>query len=79
MTHMTKQQLVFEIEHLPNAYISELQSFIQYLKFKQAHSGNLSEEKQRRLPEQDPILQAIGTIDVEPFSETIDDPLYATL
>lgn len=79
MTYTTKQQLVSDIEHLPNAYISELQSFVQYLKFKQAHSSNFSREKQRPLPEQDPILQAIGSIDVEPFSETIDDTLYATL
>ncbi len=79
ITHTTKQQLVFEIEQLPNVYLLELQSFIQYLKFKQANSGNLSREKARQRSEQDPILQAIGTIDIEPFSETIDDTLYATL
>ena len=79
MTSTTKQQLVFDIERLPNAYISELQSFIQYLKFKQARSDSHSGGKQVQLPEHDPLLQAIGSIDVEPFSETIDDTLYATL
>jgi hypothetical protein len=79
MTHTTKQQLLFEIEHLPNAYIVELQNFIQYLKFKQARTDSVSGEKQKNAPDQDPILHAIGTIDVAPFSETIDDTLYTTL
>ncbi len=79
MTQTTKQQLVFEIEHLSNAYIAELQSFIQYLKFKQSRTDSISGGGQGRVPERDPILHAIGTIDVTPFSETIDDTLYTTL
>ena len=79
MTHMTKQQLFFEIERLPNTSIAELQSFIQYLKFKQVRSDSLSTEHHAHLPGQDPILQALGTIDVTPFSDTIDDTLYTTL
>ncbi len=79
MTYTTKQQLLFEIEHLPNSSIAELQSFIQYLKFKQSNTDIPSDEKQVFTPEHDPILQAIGRIDVPPFSETIDETLYATL
>ncbi len=79
MTHTTKQQLLFEIEHLPNSSIAELQSFIQYLKFKQSSREIPSDTKQAFTPEHDPILQAIGGIDVPPFSETIDETLYATL
>ncbi len=79
MTQATKQQLLFEIEHLSNAYISELQNFIQYLKFKQLSMDSISGEEQARVPEQDPILHAIGIIDVAPFSETIDATLYTTL
>lgn len=78
MMHMTKQQLVFEIEHLPSAYIAELQSFIQYLKFKQSSSEHLSIQEQERVPEHDPILHAIGVIDEAPFSDTVDEALYAT-
>ena len=79
MTHTTKQQLLFEIEHLPNASIAELQSFIQYLKFKQSSTDSISGKEQVQAPEQDPLLHAIGTIDVAPFSETIDDTLYTSL
>ena len=78
MTQATKQQLLCEIEHLSNAYIAELQNFIQYLKFKQSRTDSISGEEQARIPEQDPILHAIGTVDVAPFSETIDDTLYTT-
>ena len=79
MTPATKQQLLFEIEHLSNAYLIELQNFIQYLKFKQSSTGSISHEEQVRVPEHDPILRAIGSIDAAPFSETIDDTLYPTL
>ncbi|MCA1794927.1 MAG: hypothetical protein ABR534_15610 [Desulfotignum sp.] len=76
MTQTTKQQLMFEIKHLPNAYITELQDFIQYLKFKQARMRRPDAEERGKTAEHDPILHAIGSIDVAPFSETIDDTLY---
>ena len=78
MTQATKQQLLCEIEQLSNAYIAELQNFIHYLKFKQSRTDRSPGEKQAQVPEQDPILHANGTIDVTPFSETIDDTLYTT-
>lgn len=76
MTPATKQQLMGEIEHLSNAYLAELQNFIQYLKFKQSKTDSMSGRKHVSMPEHDPILQAIGTIDAAPFSDTIDDTLY---
>jgi len=79
MTQTTKQQLLFEIEQLPNTHIAELQNFIQYLKFKQSSTSSISGEEQVRVPERDPILHAIGSIEAAPFSETIDDTLYTTL
>lgn len=78
-THAAKQQLLFEIEQLPNAYIPELQNFIRYLKFKQSRTGGILDEKKVRSPEHDPILNTIGSIDTEPFSETVDEILYSKL
>ena len=77
MTPATKQQLLFEIEHLSNAYLAELQNFVQYLKFKQSHTESIADENPGRALEHDPLLQAIGSIDVAPFSDTIDDTLYS--
>jgi len=77
MTPMTKQQLFFEIEHLPNVYIAELQNFIQYLKFKQSSAGGRLAKDRGRPPEYDPLLPAIGVIDEAPFAETIDETVYA--
>ena len=79
MTQATTKKLLFEIEHLSNPYIVELQSFIQYLKFKQSSTGISSDENRMLSPEHDPLLHAIGIIDVAPFSETTDDTLYMTL
>lgn len=77
MTPTTKQQLFVETEHLPHAYIAELQSFIHYLKFKQLRSEGISVQDQGRASEHDPILHAIGVINEAPFAETVDDVLYA--
>jgi len=79
MTQATKQKLVFEIEHLSYPYIMELQNFVQYLKFKQSTKPIQSSNRYRLAPEQDPILSAIGIVDVTPFSNTIDDILYGAV
>ena len=72
----TKADLFWEIEQLPPSYLPELQNFVRYLKFKQL--SGVSPDAQKTLkPEDDPILGAIGLVDAEPFSEVIDDILYA--
>jgi len=76
ITHATKQKLFHEIEHLSNSYLVELQGFIQYLQFKQSSIGRRLDNIRLLPPEHDPILQAIGVVDVTPFSETIDEILY---
>ena len=78
-TYATKQKLAFEIEQLSTPYIMELQNFIQYLKFKQANMPSPSHNSRVLRPEEDPILRALGLIDVTPFSETIDHILYGAL
>ena len=78
-SHTTKQKLAFEIEQLSNPYIMELQNFIQYLKFKQSSMTAKSSDSRVLRPEDDPILRALGLIDVTPFSETIDDTLYGAV
>lgn len=81
MEHLriTKQTLAFEIEQLSNPYLLELQSFIQYLKFKQANMAATSNDSRVLRPEDDPLIRAFGSIDAAPFSETIDTILYGAL
>jgi hypothetical protein len=76
-TDTTKQQLLCEIERLPDVCLSELQNFIQYLQFKQANAN--SSVHHTLQPTDDPILRSFGFIDIEPFSETIDNTLYGAL
>ncbi|TLU88448.1 MAG: hypothetical protein FDX21_00110 [Chlorobium sp.] len=76
-TYTAKQQLLSEIEQLPNVCLSELQNFIQYLQFKQANAN--SSVHHTLQPMDDPILRSSGFIDIEPFSEAIDNTLYGAL
>ncbi|GAK50220.1 hypothetical protein U14_01447 [Candidatus Moduliflexus flocculans] len=74
-----RTKLVFEIEHLPNSSIVELQNFIQYLKFKQLSMIEKASSRNALRPEDDPMLGAFGLIDVPPFSDAIDEALYGAL
>ncbi|NOX61503.1 MAG: hypothetical protein GXP42_06095 [Chloroflexi bacterium] len=71
----SKTDLFREIEELPPSSLVELHDFIRYLKFKQKEQATRGYREELR-PERDPILQAIGLADVEPFSPVIDDILY---
>lgn len=77
--HSNRQKIIFEIEHLPNPYLTELQNFIQYLKYKQSDMAGTADDSRFLPPEADPVLRAFGMIDVTPFSETVDDILYGTV
>ena len=79
ITQITQKKLLFEIEQLSNPYLIELQNFIQYLKFKQSSKSLLSNDSGMLPPEKDPILRAIGMVEVTPFSDAIDDMLYGTI
>lgn len=75
-----RAQLFFEIEQLSGKYLAELESFVQFLKFKQASMGRSAESSGKVLPpEADPLRRIIGAIDAEPFADDIDDALYNTL
>ena len=74
-----RKKLVFEIEHLPNSYLIELQNFIQYLKFKQLSMPEKASSRNALRPEDDPVLGAFGFIDAPPFSDAIDEALYGAL
>jgi hypothetical protein len=76
---VSRQKLAHDIEHLSNTHIMELQKFVQYLKFKQASTVASSCEIRAIQPEDDPILFAFGIVDVQPFSEKIDETLYGEL
>lgn len=76
---VSRQKLAHDIEHLSNTHIMELQKFVQYLKFKQASTAVSSCEVRAIQPGDDPILSGFGIVDVQPFSENIDDILYGKL
>ena len=61
-TDTTKQQLLCEIERLPEVCLSELQNFIQYLQFKQASANSAVHHTLQ--PTDDPILRSCGFIDL---------------
>jgi hypothetical protein len=75
-----RAQLFVEIEQLSGRYLAELESFVQFLKFKQAGAAQPDDSRCRVLaPEADPLLQAVGAVDAVPFAEHIDDALYGSL
>jgi hypothetical protein len=78
-TQATKKKLVFEIEHLSNPSLMELQNFIQYLKFKQSSTAIPANDQVLLPAEQDPILQAIGMVSITPFADVIDGTLYGAI
>lgn len=79
-TQTARAHIFFEIEQLSGRYLAELESFVQYLKFKQAGTETAADRRSRALPpEADPLLQALGAVEAEPFAETIDDTLYPAL
>lgn len=79
ITQATKQKLLHEIEYLSHPSLVELQHFIRYLQFKQANTGRHADDLPMFSPEHDPILHALGIVDVAPFSETIDEIVYEAL
>ena len=71
-----KQKIIYDIECLNKNYMLELQTFIQYLKFKQSTGIDATDEIPSLPSEDDPILGMIDSIDVPPFSDKIDEILY---
>lgn len=73
-----KRELTRRIETLPDDRLPEVLDFVGYLLYKKERPA--AELAQRpgleRDPEQNPLLQLIGTVEVEPFAHEIDDELY---
>jgi hypothetical protein len=79
-TQTARAHIFFEIEQLSGRYLAELESFVQYLKFKEAGTETAADRRSCVLPpEADPILRVIGAVDAEPFADDIDDALYSSL
>lgn len=79
-TQTARTQILVEIEQLSGRYLAELESFIQYLKFKQAGTEIATDCSSYALSrETDPLLQAIGIAEAEPFADAVDDTLYSAL
>ena len=72
---LIKEKVLAALEELPEEKVKELLNFIESLL--------LSEKVKKSVPKldpaKDPILKLIGSIDVEPFADRIDEELYGDL
>ena len=72
---MSRQEVISMVNQLSESQLMDLAEYI--VKLKQADEEGFSEGEKRSLqPEEDPILEVIGTIDAEPFADDIDEKCY---
>lgn len=69
---LAKKVVLEALDKLPEERLEELIDFTEFI---------LSKTQSPRLetlldPDKDPILELIGSVDVEPFADKIDDDLY---
>ncbi len=70
-----KEQLVQEIEKLPEEQLQEVLDFVGHLRAKDSRKAAAMPQKDLD-PQGDPVLKLFGIADVEPFSQNIDQELY---
>ena len=71
---MLRQALLVEVEKLPEDRLREVLDFVRFLIFKSTYQVPKMEKTPD--PQQNPLLKLIGSIDVEPFADNIDQELY---
>ena len=76
-TQMLRQALFVEVEKLPEDWLREVLDFVRYLIFKSTYQIQKMEKPPD--PQQNPLLKLIGSLDVEPFADNIDEELYGEL
>ncbi|MEE8307651.1 MAG: hypothetical protein V3R81_10325 [Gammaproteobacteria bacterium] len=76
-TQMLRQALFVEVEKLPEDGLREVLDFVRYLIFKSTYQIPKMEKPPD--PQQNPLLKLIGSLDVEPFADNIDEELYGEL
>ena len=70
-----RQKVLQDLERLPEDRVREVLDFVAFLLQRTEHSET-STPFGLRDPEHDPLLALIGSIDVAPFVQRIDDELY---
>ena len=70
-----KEQLINEIERLPQNDLREVLDFVRYVRSKR-DQPEPSPRGGKLDPRKDPVLKLMGTADVEPFADAIDEELY---
>ena len=70
-----KEQLVQEIEKLPEEQLQEVLNFVGYLRAQDSRKITTMSQKDLD-PQGDPVLKLFGIANVEPFSQNIDQDLY---
>ena len=76
-TQMLRQALLVEVEKLPEDRLREVLDFVRYLIFKSTYQ--IPKMEKPLDPQQNPLLKLIGSVDVEPFADNIDEELYGEL
>ncbi len=73
-TQMLRQALLVEVEKLPEDRLREVLDFVRFLIFKS--TWQISKMEKPPDSQQNPFLKLIGSVDVEPFADNIDQELY---
>ena len=74
-TKALKEQLIKELEKLPEVRLREALDFVGYLRVREDNEAARKPPEDLD-PKKDPILRLMGIADVEPFSKDIDEELY---
>jgi len=71
-----KQELLVEIEKLPEYKLQEVLNFVSFLSQKGRYSPGYQEQGKALDPEKDPVLQFIGGVSHGSLAQGIDEELY---
>jgi hypothetical protein len=70
---MIKEELLTEIEYLPDDRLHEVLGFVRYLRYQESQR---QEQVTTNGSGKDPWADFIGASSVEPFADKIDEELY---
>jgi len=72
-----KQEILSEIEKLPEQKLPEVLDFVSFLLFKESsHISPLQEQNIKLNPQDNPLLQFIGAVSHGALAQGIDEELY---
>lgn len=76
---MIKEELLTEIEYLPDYRLHEVLGFVRYLRYQESQlKGQVATNGDGEDTwVDDPLLAMIGSVSVEPFADKVDELLYS--